>query len=440
MRQFDNIIIGAGPAGYMLADLLASRGESVLITERDTPGGTCLNRGCIPTKCLLASADAAASAREAGALGIAVSDVAVDFPAVAARMRKVVSDLVEGVKGRLAGCTVVYGEASVAGPRSIIVDDTEYTASNRLVIATGSVPSRLPIPGAELCITSDDALRLDTLPESMAIIGGGVIGMEFASAFHDLGVKVTVIEFCKEILPPFDAEVGKRLRTSMSRRGIDIVVNARVKSVSTVDGGVAVAYEGKKGEVVVEASAALMAVGRRPALPAGIEKCGAKVSQRGYVEVEPGTFRATSDGVYAIGDANGLSMLAHSAYAQARAVAADDPSLFYSKAVPSVVFSRPEVAQVGATPHSLDAAGRDYRAVKHMFAGNGKACAAGHPEGFVKILVDKDADVVLGVSIIGPHAADLIAEATILVQNGTKASEIASDFIHAHPTLSELFC
>lgn len=438
MTTFDNIIIGAGPAGYELAALLSEKGESVCIVERDTPGGTCLNRGCIPTKCLVATSGAAAEIKESSALGVTVGDVNIDFPVAVARMRSVVSQLVDGVKATLAGCTYVAGEAEVTGNTTVAVNGQSYRASRRLVIASGSAPASLPIPGSELCVSSDQLLSIDSLPASVAIIGGGVIGIEFASILHDLGVKVSVVEYAKEILPPFDSETAKRLRTTLGRRGIDITVGARVTAVEKTAEGLKLVYEGKKGPASVEAEMVLMSVGRRPVLPAGIEKAGIKISPRGFIEVEPGTLKA-AEGVYAIGDVNGLSMLAHSAYAQARAVAAEDPTLYYCRVVPAIVFSRPEVAQVGATPASLDAEGIPFKAVKHLFASNGKACAAGHPEGFLKMLTDEE-DRLLGVSVIGAHAADLIAEATILVQNGCKASEIAEKYIHAHPTLSELFC
>lgn len=438
MNQFDTVIIGAGPAGYHLAHLLARQGEKVAVVERDTPGGTCLNRGCIPTKCLAATAEAAAESREAANLGVNVGEVTIDYTVAHKRMKNVVTTLVEGVRRQLSGCTYFSGDAEIVDNQTVKVGVDLISASERLVIATGSCPAVLPIPGAELCVTSDDALALESLPASIAIIGGGVIGVEFASIFHDLGVKVSVLEFCKEILPPFDPDTAKRLRTTLSRRGIDIIVNARVTEVKVKDEGRQVVYEGKKGEATIDCEMVLMAVGRKAVLPRGIENTGVNVSPRGNIMVNPHTMKA-ADGVYAIGDVNGLSMLAHSAYAQAEVVAYGVPSLFEGKAIPAVVFSRPQVSQTGASPQSLSEKGIAYQSLKKLYASNGMAQAMGQAEGFLKMLIDANDHTILGVSIIGAHAADLVAEATMIVDGKLRAVDSGIDSIHAHPTLSELF-
>lgn len=431
----DTIIIGAGPGGYELAATLAQRGEDVLIVERDNLGGTCLNRGCIPTKAMCASAAAVLNAAHAESLGVNLARPQIDFPRIVERSAKVTASLREGVEALLAKCTVVHGEATFAGPDTVKVGDETYTAP-RIVIATGSAPARLPIPGSELAITSDEALWLTELPESMVIIGGGVIGMEFASIFAALGSKVTVVEFCKEILPPVDPEIAKRLRTALTRRGIDIVCGAAAQRIERAGDKLLLTYAGKKGETAVEAETIVMAVGRRPVVPAGFE---GRVSPKGFIEVDE-LMRTSVPGVYAVGDVNGLSMLAHSAYAQGRVVAEADPRLFRAGLVPSVVFTSPEVAAVGPRPDELDSVGVKYHAVKRPFASNGKACADAHPEGLVKMLVSDDDDTILAVTILAHHAADLIAEATILVTDGVKASSVAGRYIHAHPTLSEIFC
>lgn len=439
MRAFDNIIIGAGPGGYELAALLAGQGESVAVVERAELGGTCLNRGCIPTKCLVATAERALSAQSAAAFGCNVEGVSVDFPKAVERMEAVVANLRDGVAAELKGCTLVSGEARLSGGRAVEVDGERLEASKRLVIATGSRPAVLPIEGASLAITSDEALRLKELPQSVVIIGGGVIGMEFASVLAALGAKVTVVEFCKEILPPFDPEVAKRLRMSLSRRGVDIVVGAAVGKIEPSEAGVAVTYAGKRGDSTVEASVAIMAVGRRPVVPAGAEEAGLKLTAKGFIEVDE-LMRTNLDGVYAVGDVNGLSMLAHSAIAQGKVVAYGDAKAFNPYRVPSIVFTHPEVAQVGMTPAQLDEQGLAYAATKHLYASNGKAQAMGEAEGFVKFLSLKEHQgQVAGVSIIGAHAADLIAEATIVATEGWSLRQLQRRIIHAHPTLSELF-
>lgn len=440
MQQVENIIIGAGPGGYELAAELANRGESTVLIERGHPGGTCLNRGCIPTKCLCASASAALQSARAAALGIEVGEMKVDFDKVVARMNDVVGQLRSGVRSTVAKAVYVEGEAVLGENKTVKVGEEVYQASKRLVIATGSSPARLNIPGAELAKSSDDVLTgMTRLPRSVTIIGGGVIGMEFASIFNAFGVETTVVEYCKEILPPFDSDVAKRLRSTLSRRGINIAVSAKVQSVARIDDTtLRVSYEGKRGEVAVDAEMVVMAVGRRPVVPDGASDCGLRISSRGFIEVDE-LMQTNLAGIYAIGDVNGLSMFAHSAIAQGRVVADGRPEAFRADCVPSVVFTSPEVSMVGPTASVLDARGVDCRVEKRLFAANGKANAMGEAEGFVKMLVGDD-DTILGVSIIGPHAADLIAEATILVAERIKLHDVAGRFIHAHPTLSEIFC
>lgn len=439
MTYADTIIIGGGPGGYELAAALASRGENVVIAERDRLGGTCLNRGCIPTKALCASANAVLSARFAAALGVETEGVRIDFSRVSSRVKEVVDGLREGVGGLLSGCTVVNGEATFVGPNRIRIGEEEYEAP-RIVIATGSAPAALNIPGASLSITSDDALWLESLPESMVIIGGGVIGMEFASIFSALGTKVTVVEFCREILPTVDPEIAKRLRTTLSRRGIDIVVGAAVQRIERGDGAVLVTYEGKKGETTVEAEKVVMAVGRRAVVPEGFVENGGRLTDRGFIAVDAGgSMRTSIPGVYAVGDVNGLMMLAHSAYAQGRVLLYNDVHQFEPWRIPSVVFTSPEVASVGMTPGELEKNGIKYHAVKRPFASNGKACADGHPDGLVKLLCLDEDDTIVGITILGHHAASLIAEATVFVSDRVKLHEVARRYTFAHPTLAEIF-
>lgn len=440
MIQFENIIIGAGPGGYELAAALARRGESVLIIEKNKLGGTCLNCGCIPTKCLAASASVAETVNKAASFGISADPAKVDAPAVFERMHRIVDNLRNGVKQELSKCTVCEGEAILSSQNTVKVNDEEYQATKRMVIATGSKPSLLPIEGAELAVTSDDVLRMDFVPNSIVIIGGGVIGMEFASIFNALGSKVTVVEYCKEILPPFDPETAKRLRTSLSRKGIDIVVGACVTKIESDEatGAVTVTYEGKKGSVNISADKAVMAVGRKPVLPNGIENIGVELTEKGFIKVNE-KMETSVQGVYAIGDVNGLSMLAHSAIAQGKVISFNDSSLFNALRVPSIVFTIPEVAMVGRTAEQLKDAGIETETVKHLYASNGKANAMGAPEGFVKFVCDKETSVIRCVSIIGEHAADLIAEATIAVTDSLTISELENRYIHSHPTLSELF-
>lgn len=440
MTTFDNIIIGAGPGGYELAARLAAKGETVLIVEKDKLGGTCLNRGCIPTKCLVATAEAAHTINESASLGIEASGFKINFETAYNRMKQVVEGLREGVAAELSKCTVIYGEAKLQSNKTILVDDETFEASSRIIIATGSTPAVLPIEGAELAMTSDDVLNMSVLPQSVIIIGGGVIGMEFATILSNLGVKTTVVEFCKEILPPFDPEVAKRLRMSLSRKGVDIVTRAAVTSIkSSHDGMLQVTYSGKRGESQIEASQVIMAVGRKPVIPVGVSEAGIELTHKGFIKVNE-RMETSVPGIYAIGDVNGLMMLAHAAIAQGRVVADGNPELFDSNRVPSIVFTNPEVASVGLTPAGLEDKGISFKTEKRMFAGNGKAQAMGKPEGFIKFaILPEFSNQIAGVTIIGAHAADLIAEATMLVTDKVSIDDVDSRYIHAHPTLSEMF-
>lgn len=439
MNLYDLIIIGAGPGGYQLAAEAVRKGEKVLLIEKDLPGGTCLNRGCIPTKCLLASAEAAHSVASAQEFGVEVSgEVAMRFDVASARMRKVVDQLRQSVKSIVAGADYLEGEAMLsldADKKPIVrVGDGCYSAQ-KIVIATGSRPASLPIPGAEYALTSDDLLALDTLPASAVIIGAGVIGMEFACILQAFGVQVTVVEYCSEILPPFDAEVAKRLRTTLGRRGIKIVVGAAVKSIGLdPEGYVDVTYAGKKGDDTIKAQAAIMAVGRKPAVPCGASDIGIVLDKRGAIVVDDGM--ATSvPGVYAIGDVNGRCMLAHAAEAQARVVTGEDVDL---KTIPSAVFSIPECAMVGPTEKQCAEQGIDFTTGKAMYAGNGKALSMGRGEGFVKVIFDRPTHRLLAVHAIGAHAVDIVAEASACITMGATIEDVAIRMVHGHPTVSEM--
>lgn len=430
MQQYDSIIIGAGPGGYELAAMLAARGESVAVVERSHPGGTCLNCGCIPTKCLAATADAFRACRDSGAFGIDCGTPAVDYPRAVARMREVVGELREGVMATLRDVTYIEGEARLRPGMEVQVGADELLrACRRVVIATGSAPAALRVPGADTALDSTAALALEELPASAVIIGGGVIGMELASIWSTLGTRVTVVEYCKEILPGIDPEIAKRLRTTLGRQGMEIVTGAKVTAIDNR----AVTFNTRRGPQTVEADVVVSAVGRRPVVPEGCEECGVALSPRGYVTVDS-RMATSAPGIYAIGDVNGLSMLAHSAVAQARVIADDDSSAFNPAAVPAVVFTHPELAQVGAVPEGVETT-----TVKRPFASLGKALAMGESAGVAKFTCRKTDGAVLAVTILGPHAADLIAEATMLVTDAVPLHRVATRYIHPHPTLSEIF-
>lgn len=439
MNHSDLLIIGAGPGGYETAVKAASRGLEVTLIERAELGGTCLNRGCIPTKALCRSAEVMMTVLNAARYGIPFgenTEVRVDFPAVMARKDSVVAELRDGVSTLLSGVNVVKGEAVFASPSTVECGGELYTAP-RIIVATGSAPARLPIPGASHALTSDEFLTLDLLPESMVVIGGGVIGLEFASVMNAFGVDVTVLEYCKEILPPFDAEVAKRLRMALKKRGISIVTDA---CVTSIDPGTIVNYENKGKPKHIASECVLMAVGRRPVIPAGLIEAGA-MTERGFLKVDDGMRLLWSDGVscpgtevFAIGDVNGRCMLAHAATAQGEIVLGEWKDL---NVMPSAVFTMPECAMVGLTEEQCSARGLNFKTGKSTFRANGKAMAMGETDGLVKTIVDTDSGLLLGCHICGPHAADLIAEAAAVMTAGLPAEAIVRT-IHAHPTLPEV--
>lgn len=429
MKASDLIIIGGGPGGYEIAATAARKGVKVTLIERDTLGGTCLNRGCIPTKCLCASASLLLSMRNAAAFGIEVEGVRPDYSRAAARMEEVVRQLRQGIDTLLCGVEVVHGEARLAADRIVTVGGEKYTAP-KILIATGSRPASLPIEGAELAMSSDDFLRLNSLPKSICVIGGGVIGMEFASILAAFGTEVTVVEYCKEILPPFDKDVAKRLRMSLSRRGVKTIVGAAVKAIHP---GMEVVYSGKKGDDTISCDAVLMAVGRRPVVPDGCAEAGVNISPRGFIVVDD-EMRTSAEGIYAAGDVNGRCMLAHAAAAQARVALGEDVDL---SLIPAAVFTLPECAMVGLTEDQCRAQGVEYATAKSMFAANGKALAMGDGEGFVKVVYHPISRKLIGCHIIGPHAADIVAEATAFISCEATVDDIATRVVHGHPTLSE---
>ena len=431
VRTVDLIIIGGGPGGYEIAAAEAAKGRKVVLVEKDKLGGTCLNRGCIPTKALCASASVLLKACAAGDYGISLSNPVVDYPRVAARKDAVVVSLRADIEASLAGVELVTAEARLeAGPKVRIVGGAAYKAE-KIIIATGSRPKRLPVPGAELAMDSSDIIALEVLPADIVIIGAGVIGMEFASVLSAFGVEVTVLEYCKEVLPAFDAEVAKRLRSMLSRRGVKFVLGAAVKEIKP---DFSVDYETKKGLQTIGASAVLMAVGREPVLPEGLKEAGVTLNERGFIEVDD-TMQTDAFGVYAVGDVNGICMLAHAASAQARVAVGEDVDM---DIMPSVVFSEPECAMVGLTEEMCKAQGADFLTVKVPYASNGKALASGEAEGFVKLVFSPVTHLLLGCHAVGAHSADLVAEAAAAMYGMIPVDELADELIHAHPTLSEL--
>ncbi len=436
----DLIIIGAGPGGYEMAAEAAQHGLQVVIVEKNEAGGTCLNRGCIPTKALCRNAEVVNLLKEADKWGVKVDSISLDYSIAFARKNEVVAQLREGVEMLMKqpGITYVNGEASFVDAHTISVGDEMYTANN-IVIATGSAPRGLPIEGAELAMTSDDILAMDTLPKSLCIVGGGVIGMEFAAIFNSFGVEVSVVEFCKEILPPFDKDIAKRLKTVLSKRGINIMTQAAVNGIHHIeDGQLEITFEQKGKAKSVVAEKVLMSVGRQAVLTKGLDAAGVNVGRRG-IEVDDNMMTNVA-GIYAIGDVNGRMMLAHAASAQGtRAlhhILGKDDSIKLD-IVPSAVFTTPELSMVGLTEDQCSEKEMDVTVKKSFFRSNGKAVSMGETDGLIKMIVCNETRKIVGCHICGAHAADLIQEVVTAMNTGSTVDAIASA-IHGHPTLSEV--
>lgn len=444
MERFQVGILGGGPGGYVCALRAAQLGLSVVLVEGERLGGTCLNRGCIPTKALVKSAELWREVKNAEEFGISLGDRGINFEKVMERKDRIVTTLVNGVEQLMkAGKIHVlkgWGEVKEAGRIEV---ETETGRLNieveQLVLATGSVPVRIPIPGIELpgVVTSDELLDKKTLPKRLVIIGGGVIGLEFASIYHEFGVKVTVVEMLPTLLANIDEEIPKRLTPLLKKSGIEILTKTKVKEIKQGENELLVVVEDAKGMKEISADQVLLSTGRKPNLK-GIdcESLGLEV-EHGAISVNL-QLQTSVPKVYAIGDVTGGVTLAHVASMQgilvAEHIAGHSVEMDY-RAIPSAIFTYPEIATVGETEQSLKVSGQNYKVSKFPFSANGKALALGETIGLVKILADENG-MVLGASIMGPQASSLIQELVLAVAKGLNAEELAKT-IHAHPTLPE---
>jgi dihydrolipoamide dehydrogenase len=399
MSKVDLIIIGAGPGGYRAAEYAAKQGLKVVIFEGSDVGGTCLNVGCIPTKTYVHSATFA-EARE--------------------RMAAVVTQLRQGVEGILShpNITLVREKGVFTDAHTI----GDYTADN-IIIATGSETKWLPIKGSDdpRVVDSTGLLQLETLPTRLAIIGAGVIGMEFASVFNRFGSEVTVIEYLKECLPALDSDIAKRLRKYLEKGSITFKMKTAVEDIADID-----------------ADVILMATGRKPRVQTDFANAGIEYDERKGVTVDE-NFKTTVDGIYAIGDVNGRQMLAHAAEMQAvhvvnQIIGKQDHIRF--DIMPAAIFTAPEAACVGPTEDQLKEQGIAYECKKSFWRANGKALAMNETEGMLKLFVAPDG-LILGCHAYGAHSADIVQEVSVLMCKHTTIAELA-DMVHIHPTLSEI--
>lgn len=444
MIKYQVAIIGGGPAGYTAAEVAGKAGLSVVLFEKNSLGGVCLNEGCIPTKTLLYSAKVYDYGRHASKYGVNVSESSFDLPKIISRKAKVVRKLVLGIKAKLMAqqVTIISGEAYIVDKNTIRCADETYQCEH-LIICTGSQTVIPPIQGIEKVEywTHRDALDNKELPHSLAIVGGGVIGMEFASFFSSLGVQVTVVEMMNEILNGIDRELAAALRAEYAKRGVKFLLGAKVTGLSQDEEGIHVCYQNAEGAGSVCADKLLMSVGRRPVTEGfGLENLNLERNERKNICVDA-YLRTSVPGVYVCGDLNGVSLLAHTAVREAEIAVKDilgESEEMSYQAIPGVVYTNPEVASVGKTEENLQSEGIAYRVVKLPMAYSGRFVAENEgTNGILKVLVD-DADTVLGVHILGNPASELIVLGGMMVEEHRKLAYFKR-FVFPHPTVGEIF-
>lgn len=441
--NYQVIVIGGGPAGYTAAETAGKAGLSVLVIEKNNLGGVCLNEGCIPTKTLLYSAKTYDTTRHANKYAVNVPEVSFDLPKIIARKSKVVRKLVLGVKGKLTAnqVTIVNGTAEIVDAHTVHCGEETYTCDN-LIVCTGSETFIPPIPGVNEVTywTHKDALDNKELPESLTIVGGGVIGMEFASFFNSLGVQVTVVEMLDEILGGMDKELSGLLRAEYAKRGVKFLLKTKVTQLSNEENKIKVTYENAEGTGEIVSEKLLLSVGRRPVSKGfGLENLNLNRNERGSVIVNA-QMRTSVPNVYVCGDLTGFSLLAHTAVREAEVavhtILGKEDSMSY-RAIPGVVYTNPEIAGVGSTEETLNAKNISYHKVSIPMAYSGRFVAENEGvNGVCKLLLD-DNNVVLGAHILGNPASEIITLAGMAIEQQLTA-DAWKKIVFPHPTVAEI--
>lgn len=444
--ETDTIVIGAGPGGYVAAIRAAQLGQKVTVVEKGNLGGVCLNVGCIPSKALISAGHRFHEAKHSSHLGISAENVTVDFAKVQEWKGTVVNKLTSGVGGLLKGnkIEVATGEAYFVDANSLRVigenSAQTYTFKNA-IIATGSSPIELSsFKYTGRVINSTGALSLEEVPESMIVVGGGVIGLELGGAYANFGTKVTVIEGLDDVLNGFEKQMTSLVKRNLKKKGVEFYTKATAKSVEQTADSVTLTFEVKGEEKTVKADYMLMSIGRKPnTAEIGLEQVGVEMTERGYITTDK-QCRTSVNNIYAIGDIIPGPQLAHKASYEGKIAAeaiAGHPAEIDYLAIPAVVFSEPELATVGHTEESAKEKGIVAVGSKFPFAANGRALALDNAEGFLKLITRKEDGLVIGAQIAGPGASDMIAEMGLAIEAGMTAEDIAMT-IHAHPTLGEI--
>jgi dihydrolipoamide dehydrogenase len=445
-NPFDVLIVGGGPAGYVAAIRAAQLGLRTALVEKEKLGGVCVNIGCIPTKALLHSAYIANLLREAKEFGVEAGAVKTDYGVAMQRSRRVSDQNSKGVEFLMKKnkVTVVKGAGSLQPGRKVTVGNDVYEAKLAVLVATGSRVKGLPQIGLEInktsVISSDEALFLERAPATMAIIGAGAVGMEFADIFTAFGTKVTLIEALPRILPLEDAECSDAVAKSYRKRGIEVIAGAKVKKGTVGKDKVTLEIEAGGAAQKLDVAVVLMAAGRAVNTEGiGLKECGIQLDERGFVKVDR-NLQTTAPGYYAIGDVAGPPMLAHKGMREGvyvtELLAGQKPHPIRYDNVPSVTYCHPEVASIGLTEDRCREQRLDYVPGRFPFSANGRARGTGETEGFVKILRDKKYGEILGAHIVGGHASEIIHELAVARENEYTVEEVELA-IHAHPTMSE---
>lgn len=444
----DLVIIGGGPGGYVAAIRGSQLGRVVTLIEEDRIGGTCLNRGCIPTKALYKNAEVINTLSHIDDFGVTLSGYTVDMNKIQQRKSDIVNRLRSGIDQLLGGygIEVINGRAALVGNKTVEVRNvdgiTQSLEADKIIIASGSCSAAPSIPGIDSkgVVTSDEALELNHIPETMVILGGGVVGVEFAGIFASLGTSVTIIEFLPKLLYNLDDEIGKRLTLYLKKKGIKVVTGTAVKEIEPCDSGLRVVASSDKGTSEYYCENMLLAAGRAPNVGSlNLEAENIEYDKRGIKVNE--CYETSAKDIYAVGDVIGGQMLAHVASEEGKACVENIcgiQSRIDYQSVPSCIFSFPEAASVGMSEGELKERGINYCSSKSMFGANGKALTMGEGDGIIKVLAGEGDRVILGVHIIGPHASDLIHEGALAIRNKLTAENI-KESVHAHPTLSEVF-
>jgi len=441
MEQFDLVILGGGPAGTHAASAAAKNGLKTALVEADALGGTCLNRGCIPTKTLLHTAELCREARTGAEIGLVAPEVSVDMAALQTYKNGVVEKLAAGIEQGLqkAKVTLLRGSARLLSPTEVAVNG-EVLKTKRVLIATGSLPARIPVPGSDLpgVYDSTGMLALETIPERVVIVGGGVIGAEFASLYADLGSRVTVIEALDRLLANMDRELGQSLKMSLKKRGADIHTSASLKEIWQDGGNLVCVFTENEQELEARGDAVLIAVGRKPNT-AGLFAPGCEPeTERGRIAVNE-RYETSLPGVWAVGDVIGGIQLAHMASAEAvNAVAfmCGKEAEIRTDVVPGCVYTSPEIATVGISAQEAKKQGLNVTTKKYPMTANGKTVLSRGERGYISVTADAETNVILGAQLLCERATDMIGEFASAVVNGLTLAELAP-VIRPHPTFNE---